>query len=149
MWQCGVNEHAVRAVLSKALSCSFISPLKCLQIQNLRLFGIKAPPKNPRQSLFDCWSKYVVSLWDNKAVHCKKLHNTPYASTQAARVTAADRHNLLFKLLSCKHAMSLWLCLLSSHLRSDCCGEVLLREYTPLPHHPPNTLAASHLFLSV
>ncbi len=67
-------------------------------------------------------------------LHYRAQHNTPYASTQAARVTATDRRNLLFKLSSYKHAASLWLCPLSSHPPSDCCGEVFLREYHPPTH---------------
>lgn len=66
--------------------------------------------------------------------HYGVQQNPRYGSTQAARVTAADRRNLLFKFLPCKHATSLWLSSLSSHPLSDCCGELLLREYhQPFP----------------
>ena len=72
-------------------------------------------------------------------LHYRAQHNTPYASTQAARVTATDHHSPLFKPLSCKHTASLWLHCLSSRPPSDCCGEVFFREY-----HPPNIDTHTH-----
>lgn len=72
-------------------------------------------------------------------LHYRAQHNTPYASTQAARVTATDHRSPLFKPLSCKHTASLWLRCLSSRPPSDCCGEVFLREYPPPKHRHTHT----------
>lgn len=79
-------------------------------------------------------------------LHYRAQQNPQYGSTQAARVTAADRRNLLFKFLSYKHATSLWLSSLSSHPPSDCCGEVLLREYHQ-PFPDTNTYSESRLLV--
>lgn len=111
---------------------SCVSPLKCLLTQNLRHSRFKGPPGTRDRVYLIAGQNMWCHCGITKPVtllHYRAQHNTAYASTQAARVTATDRRNLLFKFLSCKHTASLWLCCLSSHRPSDCCGEVLLRDY--------------------
>lgn len=123
-------------LLCTASSCSCVSPLKCLLTPKPAALSLQNPPKNPRQSLFDCWSKYAVSPRDNKACNPPALQS---AAQHSVCIHTHKRLELqpptaaapLFKLRSCKHGASLRLCALSFGRPSDCCGEVFLREYHP------------------
>lgn len=135
--------------------CSYVQQvcsLKCLLTKKKKLqrFRFKGPHKTHKGVYLiagqNMWCHYGITK-PVTLLHYREQHNTPYVSTQAARVTATDRRNLLFKLLSYKHAASPRLCSLSSHPPSDCCGEVLLRDYPLLPPptpHSSNTHTYTH-----
>lgn len=128
-WTVGDGQTYIPAMCSKRL-----------RSENLPRFLFKVPPETLDSVYFiagpNMWCHYGITTPGTFCITESgraliRIHTSRYGYS-----------HWLFKLLSCKHAASPWLCSLSSHPPSDCCAEVIQRKYPP--QH-----AVGHLLASV